>query len=362
MSRQHRRSQSTGIKSLVHISLIGLSVFLATGEAQASGHASQSSAVVTAHMDTGAAPMAPCGVIEDFGGKTQVLDASRSNLLDTDVRTPLPCGAWVSTEEGWARIVHRDGYRITIGSNTFVELTGDETGTADHLVLYRGQVKVRAGAGASTEELKVSTPHARMRMRRGQAIVLFSQGEQETQVIAIENSATLENRFEAAKRVKIGEGEASSLNFKALRVMPSLPQAIASATVRQKLIDLRLDDRAKGEAMLAVRQRQSRKFASWLASDGENGVAPTRKPAGLAFEKSEYRRHPPRRGDEVAKDHWTKRLVAGVQDGEKILHPDRFYGRPGEVKLVVEDVAPKDRQVDREKERLLRELSQIRAE
>lgn len=309
---------------------------------------------------------APCGVIEDFGGRTQVLDATRTQLLDTDVRVALPCGAWVSTEDGWARIVHRDGYRIHVGSGTFVELLSNETANdsdGDHLVLYRGQIKLQAGSGTSVGEVRVSTPHARARLKRGKALLIFSQVEQETQLIALDHWATLENRFEPARRVKANEGESTSLNFKALRVVPSLPQAVSVASLRNKLLDLRLDDRAKGEAALVVKQRRVRHFASQLSAD------PTRKPAALQFEgKNEYRRHPPANGDEEARDLWTRRLVGEVQDGEKILHPDRFYGRPSEVKIVVRDVDPAAKRktgrtpADDEKDRLLKELSQIRVE
>lgn len=341
-------------------------------------------------------PASVCAVIEEFGGKVQLLDPNRTAILDTDVRTGIPCGSWISTEDGWFKIIHRDGYRVTAGSNTFLEVIDDGNDPTaptpakplaqglDQLVLYKGQVKVQAGAGVSSGELKILTPHARARIKRGRAILIFSKDQEETQLITLDQVASLENRFESSRSVRVKEGEASSLNFKALRVLPSIPQAVSLSGLKQKLMDLRLDDRTRHEVLGVVKQRHDRKFASVLdrgqghtddlLEHDRKSVAKgsgDRKPSALEFQTGEYRRHPPKKDDELAKTLWTRRLVGDQTDGEKILYPDRFYGKASAVNLQVRDPNPEKKvqtakslrsDEEAEKEKLLRELSSIRVE
>src|SRR5690606_3583434 len=100
---------------------------------------------------------------------------------------------WLSVEDGWAQLVHRDGYRINVGGDSFVQVTDDylEDGkpAGDHLTLYRGQVYAQAERGTGTGELRVVTPHARARIRLGRAIVVFSRSEEETQLVCLEREA-----------------------------------------------------------------------------------------------------------------------------------------------------------------------------
>ncbi|MBL7713979.1 MAG: hypothetical protein JNL01_00840 [Bdellovibrionales bacterium] len=352
------------------------------------------SAVTAIAAETAPKPASVCAVIEEFGGKVQVLDPNRTTILDIDVRSGIPCGSWISTEDGFFKIIHRDGYRVTAGSSTFLEVVDDQVETVaakplplaqplDQLVLYKGQLKVQAGAGVSSGELKIVTPHARARIKRGRAILIFSKEQEETQLITLDQVASLENRFESSRAVRVKEGEASSLNFKALRVLPSIPQAVSLSGLKQKLIDLRLDDRTRHEVLGVVKGRQERKFATVLDRgqghsddmmdyDRRNAGAEiaNRKPSALEFQTGEYRRHPPKKDDEVAKTLWTRRLVGDQTDGEKILYPDRFYGKAGAVNLQVRDPNPEKKitakslrsEEEAEKEKLLRELSSIRVE
>jgi hypothetical protein len=322
-----------------------------------------------------AADVAPCAILEDFAGTVQVLDPSRAYLLDTDVRTGIPCGGWVSIESGWARVVHRDGFRVNAGADSFIQVNDDhrEDGkvVGDHFTLYRGQLHLTAGAGVSASELRVVTPHARARVIRGKAILSFSKNDEETQLIVLDRAASLENRFEPGNRAIARAGEATSLHFRAMRVAPSPPQAVAIAPLRVKLRDLRIDDRSQAEAILAAKQRQDRKFAAALHAEGDEDGA-SRSPAGLVFDdgtgkkpRGSYVRHPRKKDDAKARAAWVGKIVADHQDGEKILFPDQYYGRRGSVRVIVEDPLEKSektrqRQEDTEKARLIRELSQLR--
>ena len=82
------------------------------------------------------------------------------------------------------------------------------------------------------------TPNARARLERASAIVIYSAGDEESQLITLEDEASLENRFEPSRKMTVKQGEASSLNFTLLRVVPSAPRAIAQASLRPHLVAL----------------------------------------------------------------------------------------------------------------------------
>jgi hypothetical protein len=366
-----------------------------------------------AHAREAATPLSsdvPCSVLEKFGGQVQVLDPARTQLIDATAETGIPCSGWVSIGRGWARIRHRDGYRFYAGSGTFIQIPeggSDPDAPFDQVILFRGQLYGQAGEGS--RELRVLTANARARIRRGTSVVIYNQEDQETQLVALEYSSTLENRFQDSRRIKVNAGEATSLDFRALRVVPTTPRAVAISSLRQKLADLHVGERDKKSAVRAAQKRQDRKFASVIATaapeprlidrlpggpdaapeerEGGEGGAPgasveaasasasaghaggtraKRKPASQGSDEKQhtYNRHLPSREDAALREHWARKLVAGQEAGEKILNPEKFYGRPQQVKLHVEDAAGKRksraRDEDAERARLLHELSQIR--
>ena len=78
-----------------------------------------------------------------------------------------------------------------------------------------------------------------------------------------------------------------------------------------------------------------------------------------------YDRNPidPERAQRL-KAQWAKKMTAGEDIGERILFPDRFYGKPQKVKVMITDPAEqmnaqKQKSDDAEKARLIKELSQI---
>jgi hypothetical protein len=336
----------------------------------------------------------PCALLENFGGDVEVLDPSRTRVVSTSKTIGIPCGGWVSSgQDGWAIIRHRDGHELRVGAGTFLEIpenqdSAQNTGklTSDQVVLYRGEMFATTEGGAG--ELRVITANSRVRIKRGTALINFSPTEQDTQLVALDAPASLENRFETEKKVEVKAGESTSLNFKLLRVIPSFPKAISIASLKSKLAQFRIGEKDQTKIYETAQARAERRMAADLSNEDKQEA-----PAEHADEKPGYQektmsdrriasastRHGPKRNysysrtpvnsEEAAalKARWVKKMTAGEDVGEKILYPDKFYGKPQKVKLLISDPAEKinarkHQTDDAEKRRLIEELSQIRDE
>lgn len=313
-------------------------------------------------------------MLESFGGRVELLDPARTRLLDSSHGSGIPCGGWVSVGAGWALIRHRDGFRIHLGQETFTQLpdpTAESAQAGDHVVLVKGDAYASAGGG--TGELRIVTSNARARVIQGAGLVAYSPENEETQLTAFGRPATLENRFEITRRMTVKSGESSSLHFKALRVVPSTPRVVAIATLRSKLVAMHVGETEQREATSAARARQERKFAAALpkgrkAADASGEpVDPNRAPASQGEDPQAYVRHSASEEDAQLRAQWVRKIVGGSEVGERILFPDKFYGRTQEVKVEVIDPLEKTRVIRTreeaaEKKRLVEELSNLHPE
>jgi hypothetical protein len=328
----------------------------------------------------------PCAVLKDFEGEVEVLDASRVALVHTQKDAGIPCGGWVSISHGWAKLKHRDGHWFRLGPDSFAEITesnalGENQG--DHLVLFRGELWADADTGAG--DLRIVTANGRVKMNDAAALVVFSPDEQETQVITLANKAVFENRFEASRVVTVHAGEASSLNFGLLRVIPSQPKAVSVASLRGLLAAVHANDGEQTRAIAAAQLRGERKFAAELTPNPDE---PQRKPASIDEDGNESESEPVKAAKTGKKSkvpasddtqrhklsaadkarfrkHMVNRMTAGEPVGERMLFPDKYYGHPQQVEVHVEDPeaalnAKKKHAEDAEKKRLIEELSQIK--
>ncbi len=219
-----------------------------------------------------------CGTLENAHGQVQMFDASRTQSLSVLPKTGVPCGAWLSVgagDQSWVVFRHRDGFSLHAAANTFIQIPDnnlDGKRVGDAFVLYRGEALLRSRGG--TPEAQLLTANARVRLKQGMALVIYAPQEEETQVISLESSATLENRYQAGTQVAVKEGEASSLNFKLLRVQPSHPRAVMLVSLREKLHRFPIDDQLHNEAIAAAYKRQERKFATILTAAPAGSKAP----------------------------------------------------------------------------------------
>jgi hypothetical protein len=312
---------------------------------------------------------APCGILEGFLGDVQILGSDKKELIDPKIRTPLPCGAWISINRGWAQIRHQNGPHVHLSGQTFAQLNdfrkeGDFKG--DHLILYRGQIYAVAGDGE--DEFRILSSTGRARVKRGKVVILFSPVESNMQLIALENYATLENRFEVSRKIKVQAGESSELNFRLMRVTPTPPKAVSVAALRPRLAQLRVLEGDQFEAIRAVVRRQNRQFASNLSID-EDGFEPEapvadRKLASTSKAKSNYSRHPQDSSGPALREHWVTKLVGDKKSGEKLLFPNKLQNQlPNQLEDPSEKLNIKKKtEHDEEKKRLIEELSHIRTE
>lgn len=336
-----------------------------------------------------AAPV-PCATIAEVAGQVDVLDPSRTHLLNSAKKAAIQCGSWVSVGKGSVQLKHRDGFRIHAGIGTFMQLPEPNTDghfSGDHAVLFTGQMFAQAGGGSL--QFRVLTANARARVQGGSAIIVYSQADEETQLIALDHNATLENRFQASRKVQAKAGEATALNFKQLRVVPATPRAVALAALKPKFDDLSMPDRDRQAALRIARTRQNRVFATELVKE----VNPEREPASkksedpgqevrAQLEAAKKQRHfPPspqnyssRPSDEQVqriRKAWTNRLVAGESGADKFISPQVAAAKPGthesrengaEAGAFIKRKARHLTAEDEEKLRLIEELSRIREE
>ena len=305
-----------------------------------------------------------CGVLERFEGDVQILNSTRDTLIDVTFNVGIPCGGWISVQKGWADVKHRQGYGLRLGPGTFIEIfdnvqdqqiTGEE-----HVALYRGKLYVEVPKGS--EKLRVITANARAKISWGDSLIIFNAWDEETQLVALTNTAVLENRFEKSNQIQIKSGEATSLNFKILRIIPATPRAIEVASLKEKLNDLNLSAQQMSVAVQAAYKRQDRRFASVVKEEKRNPAAINKK------SNYSYIQHKTEEGDTKAQAQWVKKLVGGQAVGERILFPEKFLGREQKAQIYVRDPSQalggkkRHSEEDKEKQKLLQELSELQSE
>lgn len=262
-----------------------------------------------------------CAVVESLNGQVQVLSPDRHEILASIAHSPIPCGAWVAVqgEKSWVSIRHREGHSVHLAGESFVQVA-DHRIDGEHFVVLRGEVFGEAGEGAG--ELRVITANARARTVGGTFLLTYVVQSEDTQLVSIVKTSTLENRFEPGRSVLVKEGEASTLNFKLLRVVPSDPRAVAGATLKAKLENFPIDDNLMSQAVAAAYHRSERRFASLINSPSKN-----RNPASIAAsdqmdsddEKPAGPTHKQVAEASALKKHLIERVTGGTPEGAKLL-------------------------------------------
>ncbi|MBC7691704.1 MAG: hypothetical protein H7222_08025 [Methylotenera sp.] len=209
-----------------------------------------------------------CAVLEKFEGEVQILNSDRSELIDTQPESTVACGNWISVGQGWAIIRHAQGYRFHAGNETFIQiqdLQAADNAEHDHLLLFKGQLSAYAGKGMG--ELHVASANGRARITNGTGVLIFDSEKVETQLIALDQPISLENRFfatTATSRITLRAGEASVLKLSSARLIPSTPKALAISALRSKLQELQLGESFQDSVTAVAQKRADRKLASEL--------------------------------------------------------------------------------------------------
>jgi hypothetical protein len=198
------------------------------------------------------------------------------------------------------------------------------------------------------------TTTGRARVSHGTTLITFTQETERMQVVSIDRKATLENRFEPARKIEISAGEVTSIDFDTLRVVPETPRAVAMASLREVFADFSLEKRILERALFSATRRGERKFASEVKPEEAQAK---RKPAGLEFEDENgkhYERYRPKKDDPAARAAFSGRYQGAVR--VKPVAGAKVLGAPGKKP---EAKVSAVRETDREKEKLIEELSNL---
>lgn len=223
---------------------------------------------------------AVCATIRGHGGSAQILDENRTRIHEVGEIDQVPCGGWVSVDDGWVRLEDRLGHELRLGAASFAQLTEGPI----EVILFRGQMYGRASRGA----LRVITPNARAIASGGSMLVLFDPRSETSQVVALAGAVEVENRFEKSHRTRVGPGTLSEVSFRHFRILPRSPRPVAPESLVAKLGELRVPMEARETALHATRLALARSAVKvariGVASEDRS---PQRSPAGLVFDQNE---------------------------------------------------------------------------
>lgn len=302
-----------------------------------------------------------CGVVEDFGGRLQIISPDRTVITEAAPKAALECGSWISTSKGWLRLRHRDGFRMQLGREGFFQVKAGVEGT-EHGVLYRGEARLEGMPGSG--QLRVLTANGRARVSRGPAILSFDPKQEQTQLISLGRSVSLENRFSSSRPITLSPGHFSSMNFKRLRVVPSAAAPMAIAGLKQAMANLQLSSADQAQALSAASSSSVRRgLASVAQKPGKQLKVKT--PVRITERYSRHLPGPAKR-DEQLREYLVRKTAAGSAAGEEILFPAQSPGRNPSSLIQVEPLTGRGEKPSKaqeaEKRKLIDELTRIRGE
>ena len=259
-----------------------------------------------------------------------------------------------SSEEAQERV--KTAPTVLLSPSTLQSLFKD-----DQVILFKGQIYVQTYE--DDEEFRIVSATGRIRLKKAKIIATFSPVSEATQLITLENSATLENRFASGQRMRVHPGESTELNFKLLRVVPQIPTAISVASLRPKLVELEVPEKELWNAIHAALERQKKDVVEPLLRP-----AVARKPASITEKKSNYFRQSAKTMTADLRHQWIEQFAGDARIGEKVLESSRLKGKSRVAHLdpsdeltgsIIREKKSRDRQ---EKQRIIHALSQIHPE
>lgn len=223
-----------------------------------------------------------CGVLRSFEGETQIFDYTRTHLGDAAYGTKLHCGDWISVDKGKATIEHVAGAGILAAENTFVQILDPQSGENPehaHLALYRGELL----AHPEKDEIRVVTPNAVGRIEKGGAFVVYSSATDETQIVGLGGTTSLENRYFTEPKMVAGFAKVVTFSNPVERLVPDQARFVNARDLGERLARLgvpkavleaiekavKAGSKTKMPVTLAVTAKTPAKTAIQLQAGGE---------------------------------------------------------------------------------------------
>lgn len=294
-----------------------------------------------------------CASVELAEGDVQILSQSKKELVELRRKAAVPCGSWISTNEGWVQLKHTSGPLLHLAPGTYIQILQDSS-SSDQLVVFRGQVY--ADVSGTHQSFKLGSAAGRARVERGKVVFLTGYAEKAaSQLIVLEDSALFENRFEPGKQVRVDGGEVSEVSFDLLRVIPTDPSPIAVATLKPIFFELHVDEKVQSKAFMTVAKRQARSLPEIQVAK-ESSKTPKRKLASIKLEKGS-KNLPQNEKSPSLQRHFLEQMAPGVKDADELIYPGRKRLKP---QL---NVSPQLNQKESEEKKLiLEELGRIQVE
>lgn len=308
----------------------------------------------------------PCGSLQTFTGDVQVFDASRTQVVDVANDKRLQCGDWVAVNQGQATIRHHAGYVVILGAGSFIQIQdpqGGDNPEKDHFALYRGQAIFKSSR--ADQELKVATANARAKFKASEGYFLYSTDWQISQLVGISGKSVLENRFLDVRPTVVSTSEYASMGELEGRPIPSQARAVSMASVRERLARLGVKEDVQRQMIDTMRVLAQMKMPTRLEPANPERRIASELPSQL---KNESARPSAALAPVPAPElpSMTAYELSQKPDGEHPISRERQRQRQpaAQAKAAIwkaEPRQPKSR-TDSEKERILKELSEIEIE
>jgi hypothetical protein len=192
----------------------------------------------------------------------------------------LPCGSWIASGTGRISLKHVSGVQVRVASRSFVEMSAKDHG---EVTLYRGALFLTPLSGSA--HFSVMTANAKVKINDGASVVIYNAETHKTQVLALEGSSSIHNRFYPDKAVTVKAGEVTDLDLSLMRIIPSVPKATPLSSVSPLLEEFALNPKEKSRFASQVYNRSHRQWASVVRIQDLNAQSGNRMPA------SSYKRH-----------------------------------------------------------------------
>lgn len=203
-----------------------------------------------------------CAGIRQSRGATRWFPPGGGAFEIPRVKQVLDCGGHVQVFEGLLELEHRRAHSLLLSRGTYAKLESLSP-SSPVVQLYRGKLLVRRKGDSSS--FQVVTPSGRMALGQGVYLIGYDPDRSQTWIVAIEGSASFENRFIEGTRIQVAQGEMSELQTSAGEHHPRPGRAIVATSLSGDLEEFYLGYREKSLILDVIQARANRRVKTELS-------------------------------------------------------------------------------------------------